>query len=1208
MAFEQQRIKELEQFQKQKENEQFQKELDLIIARLENEQIQRTLDAAIERLEEERSKYDAIIEEQDQASQQPFSAEEESSSHEVVTEEKLNQQDSLEQSTHTFDEPIFHHEENNEEQQAQNQEFTKIEYSIQEERDNMRDREVEFNEIQWIEQNKQFQQDLDAIIERLDQQISQQEENSEEQVIDSQITEEQVKNKQNEENQINKVQNTEINQEKRDKKEKECQKKGEKDKEKQNERLDQKTQREKTQEKKEIHRKAKVKEIQDLNEQEEKTQEKKGESNVKTKQKQSRSQLSRYLELVQDKNSESELPISRKDYVVTTDNNSVENKKKVSNDLKTVVSSQSHSSKLKNTGYIFKDGKWHMETEWFGYPTLSNYFQNLSRSKLDGLKLWVQFRNELEAASMKNRVNKPLYYSLKIEPGRDIPQKLIGKRVYVQNQKLYFKDGWNPNKFNYPKDKPVVSYFQKYCMDKIDKTWLNVPPWTAVKIRHAIFQQFYKKIPTFAEVKNKSQNARSKRKPDIYIGKFDIEASENSWIRAFYEHMRGLKTKEFAMLNLKSKFPKVYQYFTSMRYEEILPDRPLDLITASPSRYELLIPVKSPINGIKKKNISIKAVLPQKIAKREPTVTPNPKFEWEKVILKANLKYTQIPPNFYKDITKTTCVFGKDIMFQTPYNGIYAPDLFKTLRSFSTHSKVYLLNSLIALKGYNTIIEDANTGGLAAYQPTSEIDRQLPESLRGETFLVFKDKGNRYKAKWSKHLSNELFMPIRELSNIKKKKTYSFTDPQNGQQVKKYIRVQPFLRKSIGIEGNPTLYVSKYDIETLGAAARLLLQEESHYISDAPNLRKLNEFFKINPTLFKATKEPGFLEDNFTFLVAIDFQSQNLNEWFKKISTESKSQTSFTQTLNEMYYDLARIQLKNAKVLNDLKWSVEDTQSSGVLDLTLKEPGYEIPSDIMEFLKEGGFIDYFLTGLFVNKDLRMILNNKYDTRLDLNRSYFVTQSHRVPPTEIYEKLPESAGFTLANIPDATSGIIPGIGATELVMFKVFRHSINRNASQALAEPLKTHYSPKQFYRPFQMNVYIRDDISYLFNKKSDLRYFWKKTLIDSGAHGVIVITLPNPTNVGFDRFSEVFASAFSYYRKNGSIDTTNREKIKTVLSLFKEKINQFQPHNPITQSNVKSLLEFIDLGAINKNEFIKSTLFRYLKATYSTPNDKSIIQ
>ncbi len=658
------------------------------------------------------------------------------------------------------------------------------------------------------------------------------------------------------------------------------------------------------------------------------------------------------------------------------------------------------------------------------------------------------------------------------------------------------------------------------------------------------------------------------------------------------------------MLNLKNKSPEVYQYYTSIRYEEILPDKTLDLIAASPLRFDLLIPVKSPINGIKKRNVSTNEVLPQKIAKEEPTVTPSPKIDWKKVNLKANLKYIKIPPNFHKDILRTISEYGEDIMYQTPYNGIYAPDLFKTLRSFSTHSKVYLLNALIALKGYNPIIEDVNTGGLAAYQPTSDIDRQLPESLRGETFFVF--KGNRYRANWSKSLSNELFMPIRELSDIKKKKTYFFTDPLNGKLVKKNIRIQPFLRKSLGIEGNPTLFVSKYDIKTLGAAARLLLQEESHYISDAPNLRKLNEFFKKNNALFKATREPGFLEDNFTFLVAIDFQSQNLNEWFKKISTESESQTSFTQTLNKMYNDLARIQLKNAKILNNLKWSVKDIQSSGVLDLTLKEPGYEIPVDIMEFLKEGGYIDYFLTGLFVNKDLRLILNNKYNTRLDLNRSYFVTQSHRVPPTEMYEKLPELAGFTLANIPDSTSGIIPGIGATELAMFKVFRRSINRNASQALAESLKTHYSPKQFYRPFQMNVYIRDDISYLFNQESELHYFWKKKLVDSGAHGVIVITLPYPTKVGFDRFSEVFASAFSYYRKNGPIDTTNGEKIKTVISLFKEKINQFQPHNPITQSKVKSLLEFIDLGAINQNEFIESTLFRYLKAIYPTPNDESI--
>lgn len=122
-----------------------------------------------------------------------------------------------------------------------------------------------------------------------------------------------------------------------------------------------------------------------------------------------------------------------------------------------------------------------------------------------------------------------------------------------------------------------------------------------------------------------------------------------------------------------------------------------------------------------------------------------------------------------------------------------------------------------------------------------------------------------------------------------------------------------------------------------------------------------------------------------------------------------------------------------------------------------------------KILKEGGFLDYFLTGLFVNKDMRMNINSITDIELSLTNSYFMTQHHHTPPTKLYEKLPESAGFTIANIPDATSGIIPGIGATELAMFKVFRRAINRSISKSLAEPLKCHSCTEQFYSTFQMD-------------------------------------------------------------------------------------------------------------------------------------------
>ncbi len=172
MAFEQEHTEELEQLQKQKENERIQQELDLALARIENEQIQRALDAAIERLDQQISDQDENTEEQvidDHEAHQSSSTEEELASHDSVTEEKSDQQNSLGQSIQTWDDKLFsQHEENNDGQPAQIEDFTKSKYSIQEEEVIERDQEVELNLLQMREENKQFQQELDAIIERLD--------------------------------------------------------------------------------------------------------------------------------------------------------------------------------------------------------------------------------------------------------------------------------------------------------------------------------------------------------------------------------------------------------------------------------------------------------------------------------------------------------------------------------------------------------------------------------------------------------------------------------------------------------------------------------------------------------------------------------------------------------------------------------------------------------------------------------------------------------------------------------------------------------------------------------------------------------------------------------------------------------------------------------------------------------------------------------
>jgi hypothetical protein len=91
-------------------------------------------------------------------------------------------------------------------------------------------------------------------------------------------------------------------------------------------------------------------------------------------------------------------------------------------------------------------------------------------------------------------------------------------------------------------------------------------------------------------------------------------------------------------------------------------------------------------------------------------------------------------------------------------------------------------------------------------------------------------------------------------------------------------------------------------------------------------------------------------------------------------------------------------------------------------------------------------------------------------------------------------------------------------------------------------------------------------------------------------------SIPDLTKVGLERFSEVFSSAFSYYRKNGPIDITNGIEVNKLITAIITKINLFQPHNPITRYETQSLLKFIDLESPNANEFTKTALFRYLKA------------
>ena len=145
MAFEeeihQHQDDEVTQLQKQKENDQFQRELDEIIVRLENEQFQKELDEIIKNLE--------------QGSQEHPSTEEELSSHESVSEEESEQQDILEKlsTSNSEDQLISYDKETAEEEQTQNQDLTGIEYSLQEEQDSVGNQKIDLNLLQVEEEN-----------------------------------------------------------------------------------------------------------------------------------------------------------------------------------------------------------------------------------------------------------------------------------------------------------------------------------------------------------------------------------------------------------------------------------------------------------------------------------------------------------------------------------------------------------------------------------------------------------------------------------------------------------------------------------------------------------------------------------------------------------------------------------------------------------------------------------------------------------------------------------------------------------------------------------------------------------------------------------------------------------------------------------------------------------------------------------------------
>lgn len=484
------------------------------------------------------------------------------------------------------------------------------------------------------------------------------------------------------------------------------------------------------------------------------------------------------------------------------------NLEKIATPLNTYQLSQSNQM-----GYIQKDGKWHIETNWIGYTSIQRFLQSLENHQVEGFSLWLKFKNESVTPSLKR-----LYYDLRISPGKNIPAELVNRRVYIQNNKRYFGNGWNHSKFVHrPSKVNPVSNFQDFFLEKLDNKWFDVSPRTAKKIRENIFQQFLGKDTTFEEITKKLGSGERKRIPDLFIEKFDLEKSENSWIRAFHEYLHNLKPEYLTktLLKFKDKFPNTLDYFLSKRYEIGLPTE------------------------LKNHLMTIKLEIEQ-----------------------SNIS---IPNSFQDSFDETIKKYGNDIMFQTQNSGIYSPYLFDTIRSLGTHSKALLLNSLIAAKTNITVIDKAKTLDLSFYQPTLEINHQFPEKLRNRTFFVFKDSSYTNK-KWSKVFSKKLSVPIVDLCNMIQKKKYSFTDPSTGRIVNEWLNPTSFIRKSLGIKGRSTIYVSKYNINTIESATRLVLQEKK--VKNAPDVAKLTNFFKKHPTLAKATRKPELLYKEFSFLTS----------------------------------------------------------------------------------------------------------------------------------------------------------------------------------------------------------------------------------------------------------------------------------------------------------------------------------------------------
>ncbi|MFW9856484.1 MAG: hypothetical protein ACFFFG_15640 [Candidatus Thorarchaeota archaeon] len=209
------------------------------------------------------------------------------------------------------------------------------------------------------------------------------------------------------------------------------------------------------------------------------------------------------------------------------------------------------------------------------FKYIKEYFGSL-KSPLEGFKYWIRFEQDLKIGSMK----QPYYYSLLIKPDKNIPDVVHEKRIYIQNRSSFFKNGWDARNFyQHSTRNEAVSSFQKIVMERIDK-WLNISPWTAVKIRHSIYEQFYEKKPAFSEIRKKITTTKSKKKPSLFIAKFNLENSQPLWIKAFNEYMNKLKNKESFLQDLKIRYPDVYQYYTS---EENT--RNLSQILANKSRF-----------------------------------------------------------------------------------------------------------------------------------------------------------------------------------------------------------------------------------------------------------------------------------------------------------------------------------------------------------------------------------------------------------------------------------------------------------------------------------------------------------------------------------------------------------------------------------------------------------------------------------------------